>query len=159
MATRKPGRPPFKPTAAMREKVAIAVGGGMKHEEIAEALGITKPTLYKYFDAELSRVAVQKRMETLVALQKSAKKGNVAAIKAYLNLVPTTTASGDLPGETAGAPAAPAAASAGTAPQPLQQVSTLPLGKKEAAQAAAGTAQIGTEWENLLPKPVATITH
>lgn len=138
----------------MREKVAIAVGGGMKHDEIAEALGITKPTLYKYFDAELSRVAVQKRLEAMVALQRSAKKGNVSAIRTYLALVPSTTAAGDLPGETPGAPAAPPAA-----PEAKAGSSTIPLGKKEAAQAGAATAQIGTEWENLLPVAGAVISH
>lgn len=142
----------------MREKVAIAVGGGMRHEEIAEALGISAPTLRKHFDAELSRVAHTKRLEALVALQKSAKKGNVSAIRAYLNLVPTTTASADLPGEAA---STPAAAPAGTSSEPHAAAAlpvALPLGKKEAAQAAAFSAQTGTDWDGLLPK-ITAIQH
>lgn len=142
----------------MREKVAIAVGGGMRHEEIAEALGISAPTLRKHFDAELSRVAHTKRLEALVALQKSAKKGNVSAIRAYLNLVPTTTASADLPGEQ---PSTPAAAPAGTTSEPHAAAAmpvAVPLGKKEAAQVAAFSAQAGTEWDGLLPK-ITAIQH
>mgnify|MGYP003835301557 CR=1 FL=1 len=159
MATRKPGRPSFKPTAAMRDKVAIAVGGGMKHEDIAEALGISAPTLRKHFDAELSRVAHTKRLEALVALQRSAKKGNVSAIRAYLNLVPTVTASGDLPGEPAETPAGgPAATPAAPGPVSATPVATVPIGKKEAAQAAAFTAQHGTEWDGLLPK-ITAVQH
>ena len=143
----------------MREKVAIAVGGGMKHEEIAEALGISAPTLRKHFDAELSRVAHTKRLEALVALQKSAKKGNVSAIRAYLNLVPTVTASADLPGEAASTPAPGQAATPG---EPKAVAAQLPaavlLGKKEAAQAAAFTAQAGTDWDGLLPQ-ITAIQH
>ena len=143
----------------MREKVAIAVGGGMKHEDIAEALGISTPTLRKYFDAELSRVAHTKRLEALVALQKSAKKGNVSAIRAYLNLVPTVTASGDLPGEEASTPApGPAATPAEPKAVAAQLPVAVPLGKKEAAQAAAFSAQAGTDWDGLLPQ-ITAIQH
>lgn len=143
----------------MREKVAIAVGGGMKHEDIAEALGISTPTLRKHFDAELSRVAHTKRLEALVALQKSAKKGNVSAIRAYLNLVPTVTASGDLPGEATTTPApGPAATPSEPASVAVPLPVGVPLGKKEAAQVAAFTAQAGTEWDGLLPK-ITAIQH
>lgn len=137
MATRR-GRPAFKPTAAMREKVAIAVGGGMTHEEIAEALGVHRATLLKYFEAELRRGALVKRMEALVALQRAAKKGRVAAIRAYLAMTPSTTAAADLPAES---------------PAPVDQSSgrARPYGKKQLAEAAAPGAQDGTDWEGLLP--------
>lgn len=135
MATR--GRPAFKPTAAMREKVAIAVGGGMTHEEIAEALGIHRQTLERHFEAELRRGALMKRLEALVALQRAAKKGKVGAIRAYLAKVPTTTAAADLPAE-----------------KPLVDRSSgraRPYGKKMLAAAAAPGAEAGTDWDGLLP--------
>lgn len=136
MATR--GRPQFKPTAAMREKVAIAIGGGMSHEEIAEALGIHRQTLERHFEAELRRGALVKRMEALVALQKSAKRGRVGAIKAYLALTPSTSAAAALP--TEGPPTAD-----------YSSGRKRPLGKKQRAQVAAPSAQDGTDWEGLLP--------
>lgn len=138
MATAR-GRPAFKPTAAMREKVAIAVGGGMSHEEIAEALGVHRATLAKHFEAELRRGALIKRMEALVALQRAAKKGRVGAIRLYLAAVPTTSVAADLPAESG---------------QPTADYSSgrnRPLGKKQIAAAAAPGAEAGTDWDGLLP--------
>lgn len=120
-------RPPFKPTAAMRRKVAVAAGGGMSHEEIALALGISRNTLTKHFDAELSSGACSKRMEALDAMFKAAKGGNVTAQKAYIATVPKISA-----------------------PAP-EQTKPTKTGKKEKAQADATTAQVGSDWENLLP--------
>jgi hypothetical protein len=118
-------RPPFKPTAAMRRKVAVAAGGGMAHEEIALALGISRNTLTKHFDAELSMGACAKRMEALDAMFKAAKGGNVTAQKAYVAMTPKLSA-----------------------PAPDAQAKT---GKKEQAQADAKVAQVGSDWESLLP--------
>ena len=116
-----------------------AKAGGMSEDAIALALGITRPTLNKYFMAELTTGAAQKRMDALDALFTQAKKGNVAAIKAVLLL---NDAAGRPPqeaqGEGEGKPA-PAAAPA------------MRLGKKEQAQIAAKTAADGTEWDGLLP--------
>jgi hypothetical protein len=117
-------RPEFKPTSAARRNVAIAAGGGMSHEEIALGLGISRNTLEKHFQGELSYGANRKRLEVLEAMFDSARKGNVAAQKAYMALTPK--------------PAAP--------PLELEQ----PKGKKEQAHADAKTAQVGTEWETLL---------
>ena len=140
---RKPGRPEFKPTPALRAQVAVAAGGGARHCDIAVALGISVPTLRKHFEAELSVVAAARRLEVLRALFRAAKKGNVAAAKAYLALEPESVsppAEPRAPGEQAAA--APKAA--GTA--------GVPLGKKEQAAADAVSAAVGTEWDALLPK-------
>lgn len=100
----------------------------MSHEEIAIGLGITRPTLEKHFAHELSTGAYQKRLEVIDAMHRSAKKGNVAAQKAYVSMTPRVAAP-------------PAPAPAGKASK---------VGKKEQAEADAQGAQTGTEWESLL---------
>lgn len=130
-ARKKRGRPEFQASAAQRRRVAVAAGAGMSHEEIALGLGISRPTLEKHFEHELSIGAYQKRLETLDALHKAAKKGNVAAIKAYNSMTPRV--------------AAPPA-------EPTKPTVAKPEGKKAQQQADAIVAQVGTEWEELLPK-------
>jgi hypothetical protein len=125
-------RPSFRPTAAQRRQVAIAAGGGMSHEAIALALGLSRNTLRKHFAEELTSGAVARRMEVLRAQYRAAVKGNVAAQKAYLLHEPQDPTG-------AGAPAKPRAAPA--------------VGKKEQAQAAARQAAAGTDWDDLLPRP------
>lgn len=117
-------RPTFKPTQVQRRKVAVAAGAGMSHEEIALGLGISRPTLEKHFERELSIGAYEKRLEVLDAMHRCAKKGNVAAQKAYVALTPAVAA------------------------PPISDEK--PKGKKEQAQADAKTAAAGTEWEDLI---------
>jgi hypothetical protein len=103
----------------------------MSHEEIALGLGISRNTLEKHFARELSVGAYARKLETLDALHRAAKKGNVAAIKAYNAMTPRAAA----PPADAEKPAA-----------------AKPDGKKAQQQADAAVAQVGTEWEQLLPK-------
>ncbi|MDN8617860.1 hypothetical protein [Variovorax ginsengisoli] len=130
-------RPPFKPTAAHRLRVSVAAAGGMAHEEIALALGVARNTLEKHFGLELSTVAHQRRMEVLVAQFRAAKKGNVAAQKAFLQNSPALAAP-------------PVTKAAGEAKK------VAPLGKKEQAQADAVGAATNTEWAELL-RPAAPL--
>lgn len=104
----------------------------MSHEEMAIALGITRPTLEKHFAFELSEGAYKKRMEAFDALHRAAKKGNVAAIRQYMSMVPRVSVP----------PTAPA-------PAPTKEE---PVGKKAQAQTDATTAGQGTEWESILPR-------
>lgn len=127
-------RPPFKPTAAQKRRVAILAGAGTSHEQIALTIGISRTTLLKHFEFELSIGAYQKRAEVIEAMHAAAKKGNVAAQKAY-------AAFADPPA------AAP--------PQQPADPKEPPLGKKEQANAEARTAQAGTEWADLLKSPAA----
>src|SRR5262245_49102818 len=85
------GRPKFKPTQEMRERVAIGAAGGMTHEQLAIALGIARETLEKNFEVELSIHAQQRRLDVLMAMHTSAMgnpalgmKPNVAAQKAFV---------------------------------------------------------------------------
>ena len=130
----------FEPNDRMRRKVAIAAAGGMSHEEIAIALGISRPTLTKYFEAELSHGAYKRRMDVLNAMHRAAIKGNVAAQKAFLSTEPALSTP---PLE----PDPPAAA----ADQPK-------LGKKDQADADAKTAHHSDpEWRDLLDTKPTTL--
>lgn len=113
----------------MRRDVSIAAGAGISHEEIALGMGIAKMTLQKHFAFELTTGAYQRRQEVLNAMFRAAKKGNVAAQKAYAALTPKAAA-------------------------PPQDPK--PDGKKAQAAADAVTAQSGTEWESLL-KPTGPV--
>lgn len=142
-AKRPRGRPEHKPTAATRRTVSIAAGGGMRHEDIAIALGITRPTLEKWYQAELSEVASLRRMEILQALHMAAKKGSSAAAKAYLAHEPQIAAPPMPAGERSSEPA-------------KAEAKAPAIGKKEQAQADAVSAHVGTEWDSLLRSPAAT---
>lgn len=50
---RRPGRRRYKPTPKERAQVKTMAGLGLTHEGISAVLGITPPTLRKYFRAEL----------------------------------------------------------------------------------------------------------
>lgn len=107
----------------------------MSHENIALAIGISKPTLEKYFEQELSVGASRRRMELLESLHKAGRDGSVSAAKAYLALEPRVAA----PPE-----------------EPQPDPAGVPVGKKAKAKAEAVTAAEGSEWQNLL-KPAATV--
>lgn len=131
------GRPAFKPTPTQRRKVATAAGAGMAQDQIALALGITKPTLVKHFELELTTGAAVKKMEALDALHLQAKRGHVSAIKAYL-LIASGTVPAAIPGDK------PA--------EPETKAPAAKLGKKEVQQMNAAGAADGTGWDGLLPR-------
>jgi hypothetical protein len=113
----------------------------MRHEDIAIALGISRPTLDKWYQAELSEAASLRRMEVMQSLYVAAKKGSSAAAKAYLAHEPQISA-----------PPAPAGARPAE-PVKAEQPKAAPLGKKEQQQADAVNAHVGTEWDSLLRTP------
>ncbi|MDW9726313.1 hypothetical protein GOB91_29130 [Sinorhizobium meliloti] len=73
------GRPEYVPTDDEREKVRVLKAGGMSNEAIAEAVGISEPTLRKHFSSELDRGTAKVRADLLMARYRSAMGGNVAA--------------------------------------------------------------------------------
>ena len=73
------GRPEYAPTDDEREKVRVLKAGGMSNEAIAEAVGISEPTLRKHFSSELDRGTAKVRADLLMARYRSAMGGNVAA--------------------------------------------------------------------------------
>lgn len=134
----KRGRPPFKPTPTLRRTVEQMVALGESQETIARALACDPDTLRKHFPEELAKGAAIRRREAIDLLFKSARKGNVSAIKRVEELT------------RAGA----AAESIDQAARPAKE---LALGKKERAAIAATTAGAGTEWGDDLRPPDAKV--
>ena len=78
------GRPQFQPTNEQREQCAILAAGRMSEENIAAALGVSRPTLRKHFAHELTTGAAQRNAAVLLALYATALAGNVAAARTWL---------------------------------------------------------------------------
>ena len=113
----------------------------MSHEAIAIVLGVSRNTLEKHFSHELTVGAYERRMEAMQGLHAAAKKGNVSAVKTYLAALPQF-----MP---------PPAEHGAVAPPVAPEKAAQPVGKKEAAAAAAKVAQQGTGWEDILPAPAS----
>lgn len=108
--------------------VAMAAGAGVPHENIAQGMDIARGTLEKHFAQELHAGACKKRLEIVSAMFTAAKKGNVAAQKAYLATPPTPST-----------------------PPPAKEPKAPVRGKKEQQQDDAAGAAVGTDWNELLP--------
>jgi len=140
------GRPPHVPDDGKRNKVIMLLGLGWQDPDIARALGITPPTLRKYYFRELrSRDDARLRLRAthLEALWEQCRAGNVAALKEFrrvMDRAESEDAQRDFLGEPVRVPRAPA---------------TTALGKKAQAAEEAKTAGVGTEWGgDLLPRTV-----
>lgn len=86
------GRREMEPTDEQREKVRVLKAGGMTNEAIAEAIGISEPTLRKHFASELDLATAKVRAEMLMARYNTAKGGNVQAQNKMLELVGASAA-------------------------------------------------------------------
>lgn len=140
------GRKRYEASERDREKVAVLVASGMTVEDIARAMSITEPTLRRHYRAELETGALRKRGEMLMALNRAALKGNVAALREALAIMDRATLEGlqdrlrgKVPGKAADAPAAPAPAS-----------SSEPVGKKMQADLDAHSVVTKGPWGELI---------
>jgi hypothetical protein len=81
------GRPPFEVTEANRDLVLAMTVNGVTAEEVAETLGISPPTLLKYFREELEhgrRNANAKVARSLYRRAIKAEDGDKAAVTAAI---------------------------------------------------------------------------
>ncbi len=134
----KRGRPPHIPSTEKRNKVILLLALGKDNDCIARALGITKPTLKKHYFRELKvRDEARDRVDGIrvMALWCQVREGNVAALKEFNRLMERV----DL--ETA-------EREFGERQDDDDDDTPTPekIGKKEAANKAAETAGMGTEW-------------
>ena len=127
------GRPPYEPTDAVREQVKTMSGFGVLDYQIAMVIGISQPTLKKYFSTELAVGEVIANNNVARSLYRKATgdgNGSVIAAMFWLKCRAGWQEKRD-----------PA-----VAPEPKPE----PLGKKAQREADALTAQQGTSWEQLL---------
>lgn len=144
------GRKSYQATERDREKVAVLVSSGLTVEQIARAMALSEPTLRRAFKVELETGAIRKRAEMLVALHRTALKGNVAAQKEALAIMDRANleelqnqlrgkGKADAPPPAGASPAAPPAADA--------------LGKKEQANLDAHGVVTQGPWASLIGQP------
>ena len=135
------GKPPYKPKPADRRNVELMKADNWSDDRIAHRLGISRPTLLKYFDNELQYGIDSERLKTLQYLEAAAKKGNASAIKMKLTML--------------GVAAGQEAIDAGAGDQ-QRAARVQPIGKKEVELQAALDAGKNSEWgEDLAPLPRA----
>lgn len=130
---RRAGRPPYEPTPKDREQAKTLAGMGLRVRDIALVLGLSLPTLRKYFAQELAvggAVANANVAKSLYGQATDAKHPSVVAAIFWLK----ARAGWSDQGPRVGRGRAPAK-----------------LGKKEVAAAEAREAQKGTEWDEILP--------
>ncbi len=140
------GRPPHVATERNRNKVMLLIALGWTEPRIAGALGISKPTLKKYYFRELrAREVMLDRLKAthITTLFEQVKAGNIQAIKELGRIIDRIDAArfgiGSDDDDRDEGPATP----------------QTPVGKKEAARLAARTAGQGSAWGNdLLPPEV-----
>ena len=119
------GRPEYVATDEEREKVRVLKAGGMSNEAIAEAIGISEPTLRKHFSFDIEIGAAKVTADILMARYRAAIGGNVSAQNKWLD-------------------------AAGAVPPKGRKAKDPKPGKKEAAQTEADTAHQSSDWGNLL---------
>ena len=137
------GRKRHRRLPQVAEKVGVLRATGATVEAIASRLGLSEPTLRKYYFRELRSGSDLARQVLIEAMWKKALAGNVSAA----NYIRQEMARGD-------------AEAFVNSSRPAQSPRATPTGKKEAAQLAATTAGQGTDWGNdlLAPEaPAATI--
>jgi hypothetical protein len=73
-------RPPHEPTAKDRTLVQVMIAGGIEQNNIARSLGISRPTLRKYYAKEIASAAHEANAKVVAALYSNATAGkNVVA--------------------------------------------------------------------------------
>ena len=67
------------PNESTRSQVSALSGFGIRDEDIATYLHITKPTLYKYYKSELKKGSITANAKIAETLYKKAKDGDTTA--------------------------------------------------------------------------------
>jgi hypothetical protein len=125
------GRKRHRRLPQVAEKVAVLRAAGLKETAIALRIGLSEPTLRKYYFRELAEGETLARAVLIEGLWAEAKTGKAAAARIILEEFDK------------GRAAVPVSR---RDPSKVEK-----LGKKAQADADAKTAQEGTSWADLLP--------
>jgi hypothetical protein len=121
MATaKKLGRHPHEPTEKEAAQVKTLAGMGINADDIGKVVGLSAPTIRKYFMHELEVGQIEATAMVAQSLYRQATKGHVTACIFFLKCKGGWKEDGD------------------------------GLGKKELADLLAKVAQKGTDWDQLL---------
>jgi hypothetical protein len=125
------GRKRHRRQAQVAEKVAVLRGVGNTVEQIARRIGLSEPTLRKYYLRELEQGSDLAMAVLDEVIWQRAMAGSVSAARLMKEAL------------TKGGAATPIAR--------VRAKAAAPLGKKAEANLAAQTAHEDSEWANLLP--------
>ena len=84
------GRPAFEVTERNRNKVKMLLAQGKSNPIIADAIGCSLATLKRYFRAELQereKARAQMEAEQMLVVWEAASKGNVGAMRLFVQLM------------------------------------------------------------------------
>lgn len=127
------GRPAHQPTEADRRQVEMMAGFGLTEVEIASVIGITAPTLRVHYRVELDVGHVKANAKVASNLFRQATKDDPKAVTAAMFWLRCRAGWSEY------------------APPPApKEAKPEPLGKKEAANLEAQSAESGTGWGELL---------
>lgn len=132
------GRKSHRRTPQVAEMVAVLKATGSTNDEIAARIGLSLPTLKKYYFRELDEGGARARQVLIETMWRKALSGNVAAAKFVRDLFPKGDAAAFLEATQRNEPGPSSPAR---------------VGKKEAAQLAAQTAGQDSEWGDDLIGP------
>lgn len=80
----KPGRPPYKPTDETRKQVEALVGYGITEEQICQMIGISRPTLIKYYREEIDTGTAKANAKVAQSLYQKATGDGASAVTAAI---------------------------------------------------------------------------
>ena len=137
----KRGRPPHVPDGETRNKIKLLLALGWSNGRIAGAMGISEPTLRRYYFSELKLRAIArdaldaKRAEKL---WQQVEKGNVGAMKAFDKLLEANDRMRRATDLRKGADDEDEEIAAPVSPR--RKIREQPVGKKELAASTASAA-------------------
>jgi len=127
------GRPSHEPTAENRNKIMLLFALGWTKDRIAAALQLSMPTFRKYYFSEIKQAGdalLRVKARHIERVWIKAETGDMGAIKEVGRMIDRVESSRFADDDDE------------------QPVRAARLGKKEAAQVAAGSAGVDTEWGN-----------
>jgi DNA-binding XRE family transcriptional regulator len=84
MKAKGKGQAPHEPTPAMRKQVEALAAYGIPQEEICKVVGVSKPTLHKYYRDELDTAMPKANARVAESLFKKATGDGTAAVTAAI---------------------------------------------------------------------------